>query len=75
MGDLKQPESDRLLYGVAKIAEYLGLGERKARHQIDNGRIPTFRMGSMICASPAKLDTWLEKVSGGDTDRRPNTRP
>ena len=63
MGDPKRSGSDKLLYGVAAIAEYLGLAERQARHQIEKGRIPTFRIGLAICARPAKLDAWLEKLS------------
>ena len=51
------------LYGVQEIADYLGLAERQARHQIEKGRIPTFRMGAIICARPASIDAWLEKLS------------
>ncbi len=56
----------RLLYGATKIAEYLGIKERQVRHQIEKGRLPYFKIGKTICAYPAKLDAWLEKLSGGD---------
>ena len=59
-------EQSRLLYGVPAIAGYLGLRQRQARHQIEKGHIPTFRMGGTICARPTVLDAWLEKLSDGD---------
>ncbi len=67
MGDLERSGSNKLLYGVAAIAEYLGLAERQARHQIEKGRIPTFKIGGKICARPTALDAWLEELSRNGT--------
>ncbi len=54
-----------LLYGVPAISEYLGLTEHQARHNIDKGRIPTFRMGAIICARKSSLVSWLEDQERG----------
>ena len=59
--------ADRLLYGAPAIAAYLGIRVRQARHQIDQGRIPHFQMGKIICARPSTLDAWLESLeAAGD---------
>ena len=49
-----------LLYGVAAIAAHLGLTDRQTRHNIDEGRLPTFRMGAIICARKSSLLRWME---------------
>ncbi len=49
-----------LLYGAPAIAAHLGLRVRQARHQIDEGRIPTFRIGAIICARKSSLLRWFE---------------
>ncbi len=59
-------DTPRLLYGAIKIAEYLGITERQARHQIEQDRLPHFKIGKTICAYPSKIDAWLEKLSGGE---------
>lgn len=51
----EQPLSQDLLIGAAPIAEFLGLTERQARHQIDNGAIPVTRMGRLIIGSKRVL--------------------
>ena len=56
-----------MLYGVQEIADYLGMRERQARHQIEKGRIPTFKIGGKICARPTALDAWLEELSRNGT--------
>ncbi len=57
-----------LLYGVPAIAGYLGLTQHQARHNIDKGRIPTFRMGVIICARKSSLVSWFEdQERGGGT--------
>jgi Phage Terminase len=52
-----------LLYGVQAIAGFLGLTRHQAQHRIDEGNIPTFRMGGRtrgtICARRSTLRTWL----------------
>lgn len=56
----RQPsrQSD-LLYGVPAIGRYLRIRERQARHRIEAGTIPTFRMDGTICARESSLDAWL----------------
>ncbi len=53
-----------LLYGVPQIASYLGIKERQARHQIREGRIPTFRLGRVICTREAEVEAWIESAMG-----------
>lgn len=68
-----RPETADLLYTVPSIAEYLDLQEAQARHQIARGRIPTFRMGKIICSRKSWLRSWLDDcvasapVAGADT--------
>ncbi len=56
-----QERGPDLLYGVAAIAAHLGLTDRQARHNIDKGRIPTFRMGAIICARKSTLLRGMEE--------------
>ena len=53
------PRQSDLLYGVPAIARFLRLRERQARHRIDNGTIPTFRLDGTICARESSLNAWL----------------
>ena len=52
------PDGD-LLFGVPKIADFLGVTERQARHQCESGRLPTFKMGQIICSRRSTLWRWL----------------
>lgn len=56
-------ESD-LLYGVPAIAAYLGLTEKQARHRIEAGSIPTFKMPGTrtVCARRSSLTAWLAEL-------------
>ena len=69
MNEVKQSASEDepadLLYGVPAIADYLGLTQHQARHNIDKGRIPTFRMGAIICARKSSLVRWLDEQESG----------
>lgn len=55
-----------LLYGVKAIGEFLGLTTRQAQHRIDEGVIPTFRLGGVkrgtICARRTTLRAHLAKL-------------
>lgn len=55
-----------LLYGVKAIAAFLGLTERQAQHRIDDGALPTFRLGGKkrgtICARRTTLRSHLAKL-------------
>ena len=44
-----------LLHGAKAIADFLGIDERQARWQIDNGSIPVARMGRLIVGSKTVL--------------------
>lgn len=56
---MKQTDQGEMLYGVAAIASFLGMPKRAAQHQIDTGRIPTFRLGANICATKIGMRKWL----------------
>ena len=49
------PLADDLLPGARAIADFLGMEERQARHQIDKGTIPVRRMGALIIGSKRAL--------------------
>jgi hypothetical protein len=49
------PLADDLLHGAKEIADFLGIAERQARWQIDNGSIPVTRMGRLIVSSKSAL--------------------
>jgi hypothetical protein len=51
----EQPLARDLLIGAGPIAEFLGLTERAARHQLDQGQIPHTRMGRLIVGSKRVL--------------------
>lgn len=55
-----------LLYGVKAIAAFLGLTARQAQHRIDDGALPTFRLGGKqrgtICARRTTLRSHLAKL-------------
>ena len=57
-----------LLYGVPAIADFLGLRVRQARHQCETGRVPTFKLGQIICARRSTLWRWLgeQESNGGE---------
>ena len=47
--------ADDLLHGAEQIGTFLGISERQARHQIDQGNIPVTRMGRLIVGSKSAL--------------------
>jgi hypothetical protein len=51
-----------LLYGAPAIAGYLGLTEKQARHRIEAGNIPAFKIGGTVCARQSSLSTWLANL-------------
>lgn len=64
-----------LLYGVGSIAAFLGMPKRTCQHRIDQGQLPTFRLGGKkggtICARRTTLRSHLAKLereaqAGGD---------
>jgi hypothetical protein len=65
---LPAPEAE-LLYGVARIAAWLGLSRAQARRLIDDGTLPTFRPPgrSIRCACKSQLN---EVVQAWSRNRR-----
>lgn len=64
---MEQPEKADLLYGATAIAEFLGLTEAQVYHLAKT--IPTFKIGSRVCARRAELVEWL--TSQGRMERSP----
>lgn len=60
------PSAADLLYGVAAIATFLGMPRRTCQHRIDQGQLPTFRLGGKkggtICARRTTLRSHLAKL-------------
>ena len=59
--------ADDLLRGAAAIAEFLFDNPRKRRkayHLASKSRLPTFKIGSMICARKSVLIAWVEQQEG-----------
>lgn len=50
-----------VLYGARAIGDHLGLMPRQVYSMADGGRLPVFRAGAVLCATPAVLDEWLTK--------------
>ncbi|MFC6739586.1 DNA-binding protein [Methylobacterium tardum] len=58
------------MQGAGKIAQFLFGSEKQARkiyYLEEKGQIPTFRMGSTICARKSAILAWIEEREG----RRP----
>ena len=54
-----------LLYGVPAIADFLGVSVRQARHQCEVGRVPSFKLGQIICGRRSTLWRWLAEQESG----------
>ena len=54
-----------LLYGAEAISDYLGVGLRQVYHLHEIKKIPTFKIGTKVCARWADLDAWLEQQAKG----------
>lgn len=54
-----------ILRGSKAVAEYLGVSDRFIQEVARNGRLPHFRLGSMICARKSTLLAWI-----ADSERR-----
>ena len=48
-----------LLHGVQAIADFLGMRRHATQHRIDQGLIPTFKLGAIVCARRSTLNGWL----------------
>jgi hypothetical protein len=47
-----------VLYGVATVARFAGLPIEEAKRLITAGDLPTFEIGTMVCASKIELRAW-----------------
>ena len=74
MKRLPEPDEGPLLYGAAAIARYLGVRERQARHLIEHGRLPAFKLGATVAARRRTLDAWLDELERSHPPGRPRSR-
>ncbi|GAB4069563.1 helix-turn-helix domain-containing protein [Ancylobacter sonchi] len=61
------PDGD-VLYGASAIADFLGVSPNTIYYRVQSGSLPTFRLGSSICARRSTLRAWMEEqeaVAGG----------
>jgi hypothetical protein len=58
---MQEPTAD-LLYGVPRIAEFLGLTPAAVYHLAAQKRIPTFKIGKTVCARRHKLIAALDEL-------------
>ena len=54
-----------LLHGCKAIARHLHMSERQTRYLIRNDRIPTFRLGKVICSTADLLTRHFETLPNG----------
>jgi hypothetical protein len=62
----QRPLGDDLLVGVAAIAQYLSISERRIYHWADRGYITTFKIGPLIAARRSQLDQALQQGGPGE---------
>lgn len=56
-----------ILKGAAAIAAFLfgsATRRREVYHLVEKGSIPTFKLGSTICARRSTLTTWIAQMEG-----------
>jgi hypothetical protein len=58
---MQEPTAD-LLYGVPRIAEFLGLTPAAVYHLAAQKRIPTFKIGKVVCARRGRLIAVLDAL-------------
>lgn len=49
-----------LCHGYEEIGSHLGLTARQVKHLSATGRLPTFKVGRIVCALRSKLNDWLD---------------
>ena len=64
----KEVVSGDLLYGTRAIAEFLGMTMKQCEHRIQEGRIPTFRIGQTHCSRRSTMARWLDAQEAGASD-------
>lgn len=51
-----------LLYGAASIANFLGVKRSVVYHLIETRRLPSFKVGKVVCARRSKLASAFEQL-------------
>ncbi|AWI89233.1 DNA-binding protein [Methylobacterium sp. DM1] len=64
-------ESD-ILYRVGAIATFLGMPVKAARHRVEAGEIPTFRIGRTVVARRSTLTAWLAEREAAGREGKAN---
>lgn len=59
-GDNMTENNLEILAGANAIAAALGLKRRQVYALIDNGHLPTFKLGGTVCARKSTLAKWLD---------------
>lgn len=62
-----------LLWGLKEIARHLRKTPRQVQHMHDKRLLPTFKMGSVVCATKSGIAAHFAKLSGGDVSIGLNT--
>lgn len=64
---LKQSPSlaEDMLHGAEAIGKFIGLDPRQVYHQ--RKRLPTFKIGALICARKSTLLRWIEEQEAKST--------
>ena len=65
-----RPTAD-LLYGVPAISQFLGISTHAAYDLAAQKRIPTFKVGKIICARRARILEAFEQLEQTASDRGP----
>lgn len=63
--------AEPLVRGGQSIADAIGLPRRVVYSLAAEGRLPTFRLGRRLCASPTALREWRSKHLAEAASRRP----
>lgn len=59
-----------ILIGADAIAGFMGLSRRQIYHATEYGHLPTFRIGSVICARRTTLWRWMDECEKAALKRR-----
>ena len=53
--------AEDLLRGADAVAAFLGLSRRQVYHYVEQGVLPAFRLGTVICARKSSLHRWMDE--------------
>ena len=72
---MKGQDTDQgdLLYGIKSIAQHLRLTPRQVGHLIENGSIPTFKLGFIVCATRSGLRSYFDGLLAANVSIRART--